>query len=144
MKSLVEGGRAQSAHERWRARALRCPARSLSLVVRRQGMRRWIGFTIAGTVVGLVAGLFSLMAAGAGHGTYVPTAILFPFSIILASLGGAISTSSLPFIVGFLQFPIYGYVLSRPSWPRVLSMVVAHGAAAAFAWIREMEAVLSS
>ncbi|MDV7698262.1 hypothetical protein N6B72_15160 [Chryseobacterium soli] len=52
---------------------------------------------------------FVVLMMGGGHGTYIPTIILFPFGMI-----GTIFQESItfPFIVlGLFQFPIYGYVL---------------------------------
>ncbi|MEI7489163.1 MAG: hypothetical protein WCJ72_17485 [Chryseobacterium sp.] len=53
--------------------------------------------------------LLVVFMMGGGHGTYIPTIILFPFGMI-----GTIFQKSItvPFVVlGLLQFPIYGYFL---------------------------------
>lgn len=68
------------------------------------------GYIIAGVVVGTLAAGVATWAAGGGHGTYIPGALLFPFTMLLAIAGGEIS----PLLLGFalVQFPAYGYLLA--------------------------------
>lgn len=60
-------------------------------------------------MVGLLLAFVSVLAAGAGHGTYLPARILFPFTMFSTILCGSITT---PFIaIGLVQFPLYGFLL---------------------------------
>ena len=46
---------------------------------------------------------------GGGHGTYVPTMILFPYGMIGTTFQQSLTA---PFtILGIVQFPVYGYLL---------------------------------
>ena len=47
--------------------------------------------------------------AGAGHGTYAPAKILFPFTMLFAIYHHSISTAW--FMVAFIQFSVYGFLL---------------------------------
>jgi hypothetical protein len=69
------------------------------------------------SIIGLALGLFvgaaclyiALTAGGAGHGTYMPAKILFPFCMLSVVFGHSITT---PFVsLAFLQFPLYGLIL---------------------------------
>lgn len=53
--------------------------------------------------------LFAILFAGGGHGTYFPVKVLFPYTMISASILGTITS---PFILlSIVQFPIYGFAL---------------------------------
>lgn len=68
---------------------------------------------IGGAVVAVMAFALSMFAAGAGHGTYAPAKVLFPYSMLLTSLTGTITPGLL--VLAAVQWPIYGYVVSgRP------------------------------
>jgi hypothetical protein len=76
-------------------------------------MQRWLIGVVAGAVFGALATLLAAGAAGAGHGTYVPAAILFPYTMSISALMGTIA---LPLIaLAFLQYPIYGWLMGRAS-----------------------------
>lgn len=46
---------------------------------------------------------------GGGHGTYVPTIILFPLGMIGTTFQDSITS---PFVIlGIIQFPLYGYLI---------------------------------
>ena len=74
-------------------------------------MRTWLLWATSGAVLGAVAAIFVVMAAAAGHGTYLPAALLFPFTMLLA-LG--LDTISPPLVaLALAQFPIYGVILAK-------------------------------
>jgi hypothetical protein len=66
-----------------------------------------IGLAI-GAVVCILCLLLAVLAAGAGHGTYLPAKILFPFAM-LASVG--VLSLSFTAVLAALQFPVYGLLL---------------------------------
>lgn len=45
----------------------------------------------ASVLAGGIALVVAVVAAGAGHGTYVPAILLFPYSMLMASFAGAIT-----------------------------------------------------
>lgn len=53
----------------------------------------------------------TVFLAGGGHGTYLPFLVLFPFGL----LGTVFQTSisELFFIIGILQFPVYGFLIDK-------------------------------
>jgi hypothetical protein len=67
---------------------------------------RWIA---AGAGFGIVAIAFAVLAAGAGHGTYLPAIVLFRFAMLSTQWTVTVS----PFAVwsAVLQFPAYGAIL---------------------------------
>jgi hypothetical protein len=69
---------------------------------------------VCGLVVGAIASVIALAAAAGGHGTYVPAALLFPFSTILATRFGSFTPVAVA--VALAQFPVYGLLASR--WRR--------------------------
>lgn len=64
-----------------------------------------VGFVVGAVVGALLVGL-TVIAAGGGHGSYVPAIVLFPYSMALAVPLGSIA----PPLVGLaiLQYPAYG------------------------------------
>lgn len=84
---------------------------------------RKIGVVTALTVVvSVVAFGVSLLSAGAGHGSYLPFAIFFPYSFLaIVLLEGEIGIIAGTLIL--VQFPMYGFVLGcawlrdRLRWP---------------------------
>ena len=73
------------------------------------------------------------MAAGVGHGSYLPFALIFPFAFMVA----AAAPDALPLIwaVALAQFPIYGFVVGRrwisyPLRKAVFLIWVTHGVVA--------------
>jgi hypothetical protein len=62
-----------------------------------------------GAAVCVACLLVAVFAAGAGHGTYLPAKILFPFAMLASVFGRSIT---LPYVVlALVQFPIYGLLL---------------------------------
>jgi hypothetical protein len=62
-----------------------------------------------GTGVCILCLLVAVLAAGAGHGTYLPAKILFPFAMLAGVFGRSIT---LPYVVlALVQFPLYGLLL---------------------------------
>lgn len=69
---------------------------------------RWLIFFSILTPLLLLIVIFLM---GGGHGTYIPADVLFPFGMIGTVFQDEITT---PFIIlGFIQFPVYGYLLDR-------------------------------
>jgi hypothetical protein len=87
-----------------------------------------------GAVVGVLCLLVAVFAAGAGHGTYLPAKILFPFAMLASVLGRSIT---FPYVVlALAQFPLYGLLLGAAfRSPRFILCVIilscAHFAVAA-------------
>lgn len=82
-------------------------------------------FLILGLVCTPLLLLASGVAAMAGHGTYVPALVLFPFSISMAVLQNEITRFAL--MIGLFQWPIYGFLLDKK---RDLPLIAAlHGTA---------------
>jgi hypothetical protein len=69
-------------------------------------MRQWFGFTISGFIVGAIAVWIVAVTVAGGHGSYVPAAILFPFSMAPSVAIGYVPTILI--IVGLAQYPLYG------------------------------------
>lgn len=71
----------------------------------------------------------AVLSMGAGHGTYIPSILLFPFGMLGVLFQDRIS---LPFIIiGILQFPVYGYIIDKALPSRrllviLLSVLLAH------------------
>lgn len=72
--------------------------------------KQMVGWVFAGVVFGAVAPWVALAAAGGGHGTYIPAVILFPFTMLLASVVGVISTPLIA--LALLQYPAYGLLIA--------------------------------
>jgi hypothetical protein len=96
---------------------------------------RWVVCLGTGAVVGSVGALVAVIAMGGGHGSYVPTAILFPYTMALATMVGHIT----PVLMGLalIQFPAYGAVVaftkaSARIWWSLLGL---HAGAAAIAYM---------
>ncbi len=73
---------------------------------------RTFGFwepVIVSTVVGVLALAFAFLFAGAGHGTYLPAKLLFPYTMLSTALLGLIPDALVAIAV--VQFPIYGLIL---------------------------------
>ncbi len=88
---------------------------------------------LVGAVVGGIAFLIALMAAGPGNGYDLPAVLLFPFNRLLPPF----SEFRAPVLIGMtlLQFPVYGAAIGlAKSWRRGLAWVAAvHVMAAALA-----------
>ena len=69
-----------------------------------------LGWISAGLLFGALAAFVSMGAAGAGHGSYVPAAILFPYTMSISALVGSIA----PVLVALalMQYPIYGALIA--------------------------------
>jgi hypothetical protein len=67
--------------------------------------------TLALAIFGLAAFVVSGIAAGGGHGSYLPASLLFPFSMLLAGTTRSISARAIA--LALAQYPLYGWVLSR-------------------------------
>lgn len=67
-------------------------------------------FVSSGLVVGFGSLAVAILAAGGGHGTYLPAVLLFPFTMLSTAACQAITVQwSWAAIV---QFPLYGAVLA--------------------------------
>lgn len=78
-------------------------------------MRRGIVGTLAGLAIGIVAILAAVGAAGAGHGTYVPAALCFPYTMAISALAGSIHPVLVA--IALVQFPAYGLIVARAGNP---------------------------
>lgn len=100
-------------------------------MVRRSVITALIGVA-TGIAVGIVALYAAMISSGAGHGAYVAARALFPFSMLLTLVEGAIGPLSIG--VALLQFPLYGacigWMTARSRWRGVAILVGAHLAAA--------------
>ena len=80
-------------------------------------------------VIQLIAMIVVFSASGAGHGTYAPARILFPYSMLSVGFGNYIY---FPYtIIGFIQFPLYGFILvgmSRTKYLKItiIALAIAH------------------
>ncbi len=64
---------------------------------------------LAGVAVGGLLFFIAVNAAGAGHGTYIPAIVFFPYAMAIAVPLGNIS---LPLVVlALVQYPAYGAVI---------------------------------
>lgn len=101
-----------------------------NLAVRRTRTASFIGLG-AGVIIEAPAVVAAIMSAGAGHGAYVAARILFPFSMLLTLIEGAIGPIAMS--VGLLQFPLYGALAGRTmaskSATLLVVLVVAHAVA---------------
>lgn len=79
---------------------------------------RFIGVSLLSVIGSAVLGAGVIFAAAAGHGTFIPLDLCFPFITIVAS---AFIALQLPvqqqqwvlLLVGLVQFPSYGIILAR-------------------------------
>jgi hypothetical protein len=93
----------------------------------------------AGTLIGGISLVIAVMAAGGGHGTYMPAKILFPYTMLSTITMERITS---PYVLlAILQFPLYGlflgFTLSRGSrlfWTTACLLSVLHLGAFAIAW----------
>jgi len=65
-----------------------------------------IAKVLAITFLGLLIAIFF---AGAGHGTYIPAKVIFPFTMLLVNLSNEINL--LGIILAVIQIPIYSRIL---------------------------------
>ena len=98
-------------------------------------MRRLLAWTAAGFVVGAIATFVAVGAAAAGHGEYVPGALLFPFTMLLAVGVGTIAPPLV--VLALMQYPFYGLVVgaSKHSQRTLLYVLGVHIMAAILAAI---------
>jgi hypothetical protein len=68
----------------------------------------WPVFVLS-IVVGVLALGIAFLFAGAGHGTYIPAKLFFPYTMLSTGLFGSILPGFE--LLAFLQFPIYGVIL---------------------------------
>ena len=80
-----------------------------------------------------ILGMFvAVVAAGGGHGTYIPATVFFPYAMGIADLHEQIGV--IPILMALLQFPIYGLALGSFNKKVVLILLLLTHSAAAF-WI---------
>lgn len=88
---------------------------------------------MVGAGLGFAALFFVVTAAGAGHGTYLPAKILFPYTMLSTALFDEVTV---PFsLLALVQFPLYGAIAGsvrapRPTRSALSAAVVIHGIAA--------------
>ena len=89
---------------------------------------------ISGVVTGAVALWISVAAAAGGHGTYLPAALLFPFTMGLAVLAGSITPPLVA--LAFAQYPLYGWLAIRKGTRKsTLRLLAIHVSAVALALV---------
>jgi hypothetical protein len=71
---------------------------------------RWLSWVLGGLLIGAVASVVAVSAAGGGHGTYLPAAILFPFTMAASAVIGRVPAALVA--VALLQFPVYGSLVA--------------------------------
>jgi hypothetical protein len=86
------------------------------VVIAIEGRRKWLLGAIIGLGFGAVAIWMATAAAGGGHGTYLPAAILFPYSMVISAFLGNIPRALV--VLAFVQYPIYGAVAALVQSPR--------------------------
>jgi hypothetical protein len=82
----------------------------------------WVTITVT-VVVTLLAAFIALFAAGAGHGTYLPAGLLFPFGTLYA-MTSKHAYEGFGLVLVLSQFPIYAVIVCR-AWLRGNSMIPA-------------------
>lgn len=103
-------------------------------------MRNVAPVLIAGMSLGLLSALLAIGFAGAGHGTYAPAKILFPYSMALTGVTGVISGPLIA--LALLQYPLYAWVCSR--WGATLGRRKAVGVIAALHAVAVIAAVVTA
>jgi len=68
------------------------------------------GPIIGSLVITPSALMLAIVSAGAGHGSYLPAKVLFPYTMLSTHLSGKISTTFLALAI--MQFPLYGVILT--------------------------------
>jgi hypothetical protein len=66
--------------------------------------------------------LIATFAAGAGHGSYAPARIIFPYTMISTVFHENIRGIYL--IFGLIQFPIYGLVIASASNTKYIKQII--------------------
>jgi hypothetical protein len=101
-----------------------------------------IGLVATATLIVAIAALGAcFLSAGVGHGSYLPFAILFPYSFLTSvALGGGIDAGS--GALALVQFPFYGVTLGyawfrgglgrRTSWILATHLLAAAASAVSF------------
>jgi len=86
----------------------------------------WIALGAA-TVGGVLAAFFALIAAGAGHGTYVPAKTFFPWTMLLTTMSGDTITT-FGMALALVEFPAYAMILGGLQRKRsaVLVLTIVH------------------
>ena len=73
-------------------------------------------------LTGIVAFMVAVVAAGSGHGTYLPAKCLFPYTMLSTRWTESITT---PFIVvALLQFPVYGIILAKANTKQKVALAL--------------------
>ena len=80
----------------------------------------WVGIGVGGFVA-FAAATAVFLAAGAGHGTYVPAVVLFPAAMLTTLFTNTISPVAIA--LALVQFPAYGFVLGKTAAKRRLRIV---------------------
>lgn len=80
----------------------------------------------ATVIVAFASSAACLLSAGGGHGSYLPFAILFPYSFLSLSIGPGLGAVAAALAV--IQFPVYGVALGRAwlgsSLRRIATLVI--------------------
>ncbi len=68
-------------------------------------------YTLIFSLLTIPLAFLVIFFGGGGHGSYLPFLILFPVGIVGIFVSEGLKT--LFFILGLLQFPVYGFLLDR-------------------------------
>ncbi|KNB60905.1 hypothetical protein AC804_17285 [Chryseobacterium sp. Hurlbut01] len=68
-------------------------------------------YTLIFSLLTIPLAFLVIFFGGGGHGSYLPFLILFPVGIVGIFVSEVLKT--LFFILGLLQFPVYGFLLDR-------------------------------
>jgi hypothetical protein len=93
----------------------------------------WIAF-IGGITITPIATIMAAACGGAGHGTYLPAKVLFPYTMLFAYPSEMITGPLMA--LGLLQFPLYGVVVAAAACKNryvlpAVALALLHGLAAA-------------
>lgn len=79
---------------------------------------------LVGVSVGALAVCIAIWCAGGGHGTYIPAALLFPYTMAIAAPLGIIVWPLLGLAI--VQFPGYGFLVGSKGRRFAGKLVVVH------------------
>lgn len=69
-------------------------------------IKRFLSGGAAGAGIGVTALIIAVVSSGAGHGTIIPTALLFPLPALF--FGSSADLRILGVVLAVVQYPLYG------------------------------------
>ncbi len=91
---------------------------------------------LGGAGLGVILAFLATISAGAGHGTYTPAKLFFPYTMLLTLVDGRISNRLIA--LALIQFPVYGFLIGTAAlnkyavWIVIGSVAIGHAGAVAF------------